>query len=81
MTKDEQTQFATVAARMRELIGSPEWAVYHDAVTNMITHAVDQLLQAPSAQHDSIFGRINGLRDAISLPQMYITRAKQYARD
>jgi hypothetical protein len=72
----KDVELATVAARMKELVGSAEWAVYRDMVLSTIQSAVDQLLQSPADKHDQICGRINGLRDALTLPQIYIQRSK-----
>jgi len=61
----EQVRDAAVAATMTEFIHSPGWACFSTELHGMILASIESLINTPDPR---TAGRIEGLRDALSLP-------------
>ena len=74
--KAEHVRLATVAALLKELRGTQGWACYTEALRDCIAGTTERMIQGTIPEFEYLRGRIHGMRDALTLPDLLIQRAK-----
>jgi uroporphyrinogen-III decarboxylase len=76
MSPAKDLELATLAAHMRELVGSPSFAAFCGQIDKMLASRKEQLESINETNFQYLQGQIRALRDVLGIPQTIIQRSK-----
>ena len=75
---DAQGQkWAEIALKLRLLTGGEDWDAYLVQMALLEQELIEKLIEAPSNEHDLFRGAIQGMRKALSIPDIINARVQQ----
>ena len=74
--RQEKEHWHRIAATLKEFTRSEGWDCYTGQIALIENQFIHNLINAGPAEHDYLRGYINGLRNAVHLPERIITRVQ-----